>query len=823
MPYYTDIILPVPLEATFTYHIPEGLQGRFSSGMRVIVPFGPRKFYTGIVDSVHQTKPEEFQIKDVASVLDTHPIIRNIQLRLWRWISEYYLCPIGDVMRAALPSGLKVENETTVECNPDMDADEAASVLSERELSVWQILDHKGKMNLQALAKETSLTSVGAVTNRMIEKGALIISERLVERFKPKKERYVRLTIPRGDNQRLHQAFETVHRSPRQEHLLQTMVEMSGYMQHVHAIKEVRKADLLGRASVTSETVNALVKKGLVEEYVKEVSRFKYDGPTGAPLPTLSTPQNEALREIHACFRDHAVTLLHGVTSSGKTEIYMHLIDFVLKQGRQVLYLVPEIALTTQLTVRLQKVFGSKVVIYHSRFSDAERVEVWQKILHGKEPSVIIGARSSVFLPFAQLGLVIVDEEHEPSYKQYDPAPRYNGRDTAIVLAGMHGAKTLLGSATPTVETYYKAQSGKYGLVTLSERYAGARLPQIEVVDMQKERQRKSIQGPFALSTLKKIRQTINDHKQVILFQNRRGYAPVARCRHCSYIPKCIQCDVSLTYHQRIGKLVCHYCSREYPMPETCPVCKEPGLEIVGFGTERVEENIEENLKDARIIRMDLDTTRNKESYSNLIDTFSAGEADVLVGTQMVTKGLDFAGVRTVVVMDADSIISYPDFRSAERAFNMLEQVGGRAGRSQEEGTVIVQTRNPEHPVIRHIQEHDYQAYYEEELTERSRYNYPPFSRVIYLYLRHRDSRKLDEVAERYCNELRYLLGNRVYGPQEPVVARVQNMYIRRIMLKVEQNASLKQIKELLRSVYVKMHKNLCMRGVTVHYDVDPW
>lgn len=820
---YADVILPVPLEATFTYHIPAGLQGRFTVGMRVIVPFGPRKFYTGIVEAIHDREPQDFQVKDVAGVLDAKPIVRHPQLKLWRWISEYYLCSIGDVMRAALPSGLKVESETNVECNPDITAEEASSVLSDRELAVWQILDHNGKMDLLSLAKESGIKNVGAMVNRMLEKGAVVISERMVERFKPKKEHYVRLTLKRGDVEAMREAFAKVHRARRQEQMLQTLVEMSGHTQRGKDPVEVRKADLIEKCNATSETVRALVQKDLVEEYTREVSRFRYEGRAGNPLPVLSIAQNTALNEIHGSFREKSVTLLHGVTSSGKTEIYMHLIDFVLKQGKQVLYLVPEIALTTQLTVRLQKIFGPKVVIYHSRFSDAERVEVWQKILNKAEPCVVIGARSSVFLPFAQLGLVIVDEEHEPSYKQYDPAPRYNGRDTAIVLANMHGAKTLLGSATPSIETYYKAQTGKYGLVTLSERFAGAKLPEIEIVDMQKERLRKSVNGPFAASTLKNIKETISRGKQVILFQNRRGYAPVARCRHCSYVPKCEQCDVSLTYHQRIRKLVCHYCSKEYAKPDICPVCKEPGLEIVGYGTERVEESIDEQLKNVRVLRMDLDTTRNKDNYSNIIDAFSNGKADVLVGTQMVTKGLDFAGVQTVAVMDADAIISYPDFRSAERAFNMLEQVGGRAGRADDAGRVIVQTRTPDHPVIRFMQTHNFEEFYKTELEERRKYNYPPFSRVIYLYLRHRDAKKLDEVAQRYADELKVLLGNRVFGPQEPLVARVQNLYIRRIMLKVEQNASMKQIKEILRAVYVKMHKNLCMRGVIVHYDVDPW
>lgn len=819
---YADVILPVPLGTMFTYRIPEGLRGHIAVGLRVIVPFGPRKFYTAIVDGLHDNEPE-YEVKEIAGVLDSRPIVRNPQVKLWRWMADYYLCTLGDVMRAALPAGLKVESETNVEVNPDLSADEAAAVLSERELFVWQTLDHSGKLNLAQLAKETGIKNVGALTNRMIEKGAVIISERMVERFKPKKEHFVRLTLPRGDVDALRKAFEAVKRAPRQELLLQTLVEMSGHLQKSRPPVEVRRADLLERTGTSSEVLRFLVGKKIVENYTREVSRFKYDGPPVNNLPQLSDAQREALRAVHLSFKDRNVTLLHGVTSSGKTEIYMHLIDFVLGQGKQVLYLVPEIALTAQLTQRLQKVFGRKVVIYHSKFSDAERVEIWNRMLKDNDPCVVIGARSSVFLPFAQLGLVIVDEEHEPSYKQNDPAPRYNGRDTATVLASMHGAKTLLGSATPTIETYYKAQSGKYGLVELTERYAGARLPEIEIIDMQLARRRLNTRGAFALPTLDAIKRTVADGRQVILFQNRRGYAPIARCSNCGFTPKCDHCDVTLTYHRRINRMMCHYCTTSYVRPEVCPVCKEPSIEIVGYGTERIEENIEEMLHEVRVLRMDLDTTRNKDSYSGIIDKFSNGEADVLVGTQMVTKGLDFSGVRTVVVLDADAIISYPDFRSAERAYNMLEQVGGRAGRSGEKGKVIVQTRNPEHPVIQFIKSHDYASFYNIELEERRKYTYPPFSRVIYIYLRHRDARYLEDVAEKYAVELRHILGNRVFGPQEPLVSRIQNMYIRRIMLKIEPNASMTQVKDILRDIYLRMHKTSLMKGVVLHYDVDPW
>ena len=541
-------------------------------------------------------------------------------------------------------------------------------------------------------------------------------------------------------------------------------------------------------------------------------------------LPRLSDAQGAALDELHKSWITKNVTLLYGVTSSGKTEIYIHLINFVLNRGECVLYLVPEIALTTQLTRRLQEVFGEKVVIYHSKFSDNERVDIWKKLLHDTEPVVVIGARSSVFLPFSHLGLVIVDEEHESSYKQYDPAPRYNARDAAIVLAGMHGAKTLLGSATPSVETYSKALSGKFGLVRLSVRYQDVQLPEIRVIDMAHARKAGMLSGTFAADTERPIRESLARGAQVILFQNRRGYAPLARCKQCAWVPRCSQCDVALTYHSHLRQLQCHYCGAVYPLPSVCPQCKEPAIEIIGYGTERVEEEVAARFPGEKMLRMDLDTTRNKDSYEHIIDEFSAGKARILVGTQMVTKGLDFGGVDTVAVLNADSIINFPDFRSGERAFNMLEQVSGRAGRrSGSKGLVLIQTYQPSHPVLRFVVKHDYEGYYEREIAERERYFYPPFSRIVYMYVKHRDPSRLRMIADTYAARLRTLLGNRVYGPEEPAVGRVQGLYIRKIMLKIEVAASMAKVKEILRQTYIDMHELPQMKGTVVYYDVDPY
>lgn len=820
---FAQVIVPVPVGDSFTYLVPEPMVPQLQTGMRVIVPFGRGKFYTGIVESIHNHRPEGYEVKAVVHVPDKAPVVRHPQLNMWRWMADYYLCTPGDVMRAALPAGLKVESETNVEVNPDMEADEAAAVLTPKELVTWQTLDHEGRMNLAKLGKETGNANITAQVNRMIEKGALIVSEKLVERFRAKTETCVRLTLQRGDSEALHKAFADVHRAPKQERLLQTLVSLSKFTQVTQKIVPVTRTELLEKSGCTSAVLQALVQRGLAETFKREISRFSYDGPSAGDLPVLTEAQKTALGQVHDSFRDHKVTLLHGVTSSGKTELYIHLIDYLLKEGRQALYLVPEIALTTQLTQRLQKVFGHRVLIYHSRFSDNERVEIWQRLLRSKEPCVVIGARSSVFLPFSRLGLVIVDEEHESSYKQYDPAPRYNGRDCGILLASMHGAKTLLGSATPAVETYWKALNGKYGLVRLTERYAGMQLPEVYIVDMNNARNRRLVTGPFANTTLDSIRKTVEEGRQAIIFHNRRGYAPVATCRACGYTPKCSYCDVSLTYHRRLDRMVCHYCSASYELPKVCPVCGTPQLSVLGYGTERLEENLEEQLPGMKLLRMDLDTTRNKDNYSQIIDAFSDRQADVLVGTQMVTKGLDFDGVSNVVVLDGDAIISYPDFRSAERAFNMLEQVAGRAGRKDRAGVVTIQTRTPDHPVIQHVKAHNYTGFYELELENRRRYFYPPFSRVIYIYLKHRDPRVTQELAGQYAAKLREQLGNRVFGPQEPMVARVQNLYIRRLMLKVEPTVSMKQVREILRNVQVDMFRNRDMQRAVLYYDVDPY
>lgn len=826
---YAEILLPLPLNARFTYAVREELECSVKPGHRVIVPFGRRKFYTGIVTGLVNQPPEGIAVKEIFAALDSErPILRRPQLKLWEWLADYYLCSAGDVMRAALPAALKVESETFIESAPEAEmSEELLEGVSEREATLLQILSHEGKrMSLAEIEKQTGFRNIGPMVSRLLARGAVIISERLVERYRSRKVSYVRLLAERGDDARLHAMFDEVHRAKKQERVLLALLELSGFMRRDKAPAEVTLANLLERSEATRPIVKELERKGFVELYTREVNRFSFGGTPTKTLPTLSEAQQQALRAIHDSWKAaHEVVLLRGVTSSGKTEIYIHLIAKALELGRQALFLVPEIALTTQLTQRLQRVFGDSVVIYHSKFSDNERVDIWQRLLSDNKPLVVIGARSALFLPYADLGLVIVDEEHESSYKQDNPAPRYNGRDTAMVLARMHGAKVLLGTATPSVETYWKALNGKFGLVELTERYAGATLPEMRIIDTLRARRSGAMNGSIAEATRRLVSGAISEGNQAIIFINRRGYAPLAECRRCAYIPKCEQCDVSLTYHRQIDRMVCHYCGAQYPVPKICPSCGEPAVEIRGYGTERVEDEVEKTFPEAKVARMDLDTTRNKDGYQNIINDFSEGRADILVGTQMVTKGLDFKKVKAVAVVNADTLLSMPDFRASERAFNMLEQVAGRAGRRADDGVVAIQTSHPDTPLLPYILEHDYRGFYEHEIAERQNFNYPPFTRLVYVYLRHRDRSALEMLAGEYANRMRTLFGNRVFGPEEPTVSRVQLLYIRKIMLKIEVNASMQKVKGIMRDLHNSVMTSPLphVKGLLVSYDVDPY
>lgn len=822
-PLYAHVIVPLPLEGAFTYKVPDSLRNDIRRGCRVIVPFGAKHFYTGLVQDVTAEAPgPTVALKEITLVLDGgKPIVRNPQVNFWQWMASYYLCSIGDVFKAALPSGLKLESETRVELYGDPDPDEVAAC-TPRQIEIMSYLSEKGSTSLKALEAAFGGAAVRSHIDALVEKGLLASSEKLVERYRSVRKAYVCPTLPRGDKAAIDASFAAIRRSAKQESALVALLALSEFNRADAPLVEVPLDTLMERSGATRAQIKSLADKGICRLYNKEISRFSYSGPTAGALPTLSQHQNEALESIHRTFLDKDVVLLHGVTSSGKTEIYIHLIDYVLHQGRQSLFLVPEIALTTQLTRRLQRVFGDKVVIYHSKFSDNERVELWRRLLNTSEPLVVIGARSAVFLPFASLGLVIVDEEHESSYKQADPAPRYNGRDAAIMLANLHGAKTLLGSATPTVETYHKALNGKFGLVKLTERFDGVAMPEVELVDMRAERRRRAVSGYFSHRLLHVSIDAISRKKQAIFFLNRRGYAPMARCGMCAFTPKCNFCDVALTYHKRTNRLQCHYCGAEYPVPQLCPECHEPAMEIVGYGTERLEDEIASQFPGQRVLRMDLDTTRNKEGHSRIIDEFSQHKADILVGTQMVTKGLDFGAVEVVGILNADSMLNIPDFRAAERSFNMIEQVAGRAGRRDGVGRVVVQTHNTSNPVLELAAAHDYEGFYRREIAEREAFAFPPFTRIINIYVKHRDARTAAECADNLARSLRQIFGQRVLGPQEPAVARIQSMYIRKIMLKVEATASMAKVKELLRERYIALAASPLMRGLTVYYDVDP-
>lgn len=819
---YAEVLLPLPLTGFFTYKVPDMMAEAIRPGCRVVVPFGRTKFYTGIVAGLTPRRPEGFETKEISQLLDSEPIVRHPQMKFWEWIADYYLCSQGEVFRAAVPAGLKLESETVVEVNPDFEED-PGDRLGERDLLVMNAVRRvPKKATLAAVARETGFRNTSAIVARLVERDALMVSENLVERYKTRKIEMVEMAIERGDSAALHAAFDSVKGAPKQEKALLTLIELSGFMRQGSDLCEVTRADLLDRSGVTSPIIIALENKGIVRRRKKEVSRFAQVSKATMPMPELTDAQREARDAIIKSWGEKDITLLHGVTSSGKTEVYISLIDRMLRSGRQVLYLVPEIALTTQLTTRLQRVFGPKVIIYHSRFSDSERVELWRRLLTTHEPLVVLGARSALFMPFASLGLIIVDEEHESSFKQQDPAPRYNARNAAMVLAGMHGAKTLLGSATPAVDTYYKALTGRFGLVSLTERYGGSELPRVEIVDMAKARKKREVSGAFSLQLRRLINDAASADRQTILFLNRRGFAPMARCKMCGYVPKCENCDVSLTYHHGIDRLVCHYCGTPYDLPRVCPACREPGLEIIGYGTERIEEEIAASFPDIPVARLDRDTTRNKDDYERIIDEFSAGKDKMLVGTQMVTKGLDFGRVSVVGVINADATINQPDFRSAERAFNMLEQVAGRAGRRGDDGVVAIQTYTPSHPLFGFLVSHDYVGFYNHEIEERRLYNYPPFTRIINIYLKHREQGRLHVLAGAYGRRLRELFGNRVFGPEEPHVARIKQMHIMRIMIKIETEASMKKVKHILRETYLEMDAARALNGAQVYYDVDP-
>ncbi|MCP9610778.1 replication restart helicase PriA [Coprobacter tertius] len=816
---FADVILPLPLRKYYTYRIPEDMETRLQAGSRVIVPFGRKKYYTAIVAFVHPYPPADYETKEILTLLDDTPVLRRPQLKFWEWIAEYYLCAIGDVYKAALPSGLKLESETVVSPNPDYIEDED-NRLKERERILLDGLSNYEKISVQDLEKETGLRNILPVIRSLLDKEAIYVSEKLKDGYRPRTENFVKLSFGRERKEELKEIFEKLSAAKKQLKLLMAYLDMSGFIRPGE-LKEVPRKALLKRAEVSPAVLSALQDKGIFVSYTREVSRFTFSDPVLGSYP-LNEAQRQAFNAIITSFSEKDVTLLHGVTSSGKTEIYIHLIEEVVKKGRQVLYLVPEIALTTQLTSRLQRVFGNALAIYHSKFSDNERVEIWNNLLRDKGVKVILGVRSSVFLPFKDLGLVIVDEEHENTYKQQDPSPRYHARNAAIVLASMHGAKTLLGTATPSIETYYNARQGKYGLVELKIRYEEKDLPEIQVADTQELRRKKQMPGNFSPLLLKTASDALRQGEQVILFQNRRGFAPMVECKLCAWVPKCKNCDVSMTYHKRYHQLTCHYCGYTYELPRQCPACGHTSIEVRGFGTERIEEDVEQCFPEYKVARMDLDTTRTRKAYEQIIEDFEQKKTQILIGTQMVTKGLDFDNVSVVGILSADTMMNFPDFRAHERAFQLMAQVAGRSGRKGRKGTVILQTAQPDHPLIKQVLNHDYEGMYFTQIAEREQFSYPPFFRLVYIYLKHRDENLLDSLSRAYADRLRKLFGNRILGPDNPPVARIQTLYIRKIVLKIETRASMAKVREYLLLAQDEMLHDERFRSLILYYDVDP-
>lgn len=756
MPRYVNVILPLPLEGEFTYSVPDDLQAQVAVGVRVVVPLGKSKTYVALVTAVLDSMPEPLlasgqadKVRPLHQVADDAPVVLGSQLELWRWIADYYMSPIGEVMKAALPSGMKQEDG-----------------------------------------------------------------------YVPKTETWVSLAEPFRSEEALHLALDMLRRAPRQRDIMLTLIEMMPAADYSFTLS---RDELLNSSHSTPLAFRQLQERGILVTYQREVGRLNRGGePSPQNIKPLTPPQADAYNRLLVEMMAHRVTLLHGVTSSGKTELYIHLIQRAIDRGEQVLYLLPEIALTVQITTRLQRVFGRRLGIYHSKYSDAERVEVWQKQLSASPYDVILGARSACLLPFQRLGLVIIDEEHENSFKQQDPAPRYHARSTAIMMAHMSDARVVLGTATPSVESYHNAMNGKYGLVELSQRYQGIELPRIEVVDIKDLRRRKMMNGPFSPQLLAALRTTFERGEQAILFQNRRGFAPMIECRECGWVPKCQNCDVSLTLHKNLNMLTCHYCGFTYPVPQKCPNCESTDLRGRGYGTEKIEDQVQTIFPDIKVARMDLDTTRTRTAYERLISDFSQGKTQLLIGTQMVSKGLDFDRVSLVGILDADAMLNYPDFRSYEHAFMMMAQVAGRAGRKGQQGLVILQTRNPELPVVGQVVANDYAGFYRSLLAERRDFCYPPYFRLVYVYLKHRHDDLVSTAATELAGRMRQVFGKRVLGPDKPAVARVKQLHIRKIVLKVETAADYRRVRTALRTIQAQLMADKRYSQLQIYFDVDP-
>ncbi len=813
---FINVILPIPLEKLFTYKVTPEQANFLQSGMRVAVPFGKSKIYTALVHSLHNTAPEVYEAKEIHQILDERPIVNEIQLRHWQWIADYYMCTVGEVFRSALPSAFLLESETLILKNEKAEVDEGN--LKDDEFLIFEALQHQSILKVHEVAAIVDRKNVLPILNRLIEKNVILLKEEIYEQYKPKLVRYVKLGLDYQSEENLEILLESLTRAPKQSQVILSLFQLKATTKKPIKISELELASGGSRA-----VVKTLIDKNILEEYHIRRDRVVYDGSAeNAVLKSLNEYQEIALTDIQAAFKENKTTLLQGVTSSGKTEVYVKLIEDCIKTGRQALYLLPEIALTTQLIGRLQEYFGEKVSVYHSKYSVQERVEVWNNIVAQKpKAQIVIGARSSLFLPFSNLGLIIVDEEHEGSFKQFDPAPRYHARDAAIVLAKLHESNILLGSATPSIETFNNARTGKYGYANITRRYGNVLMPEMEIVDIKEQSRKRRMKGHFSERLLEEITETLEAGEQVILFQNRRGYAPIVECTTCGHSPQCPNCDVSLTYHQYKKQLRCHYCSHHMALQESCQACGSSTLDTKGFGTEQVEQELHELFPETKVGRMDLDTTRGKHGYERIITAFEQQELDILVGTQMLTKGLDFRNVNLVGIMNADSLLNFPDYRAHERSFQLLTQVAGRAGRTKKRGKVIIQSYNPYHQILKQVSTNDYDEMFKEQLYEREQYKYPPANRIIRITFKHKEYNKLNEAAEWFSKGLRNAFGANVLGPEFPPVSRIRNQYLKHVLIKIGPKQSVGQVKLNIKRIEKSFKAIAFYRSVRVIYNVD--
>lgn len=810
---FIDIILPRPLQNLFTYRITPDEAEFLQPGMRVAVPLGKSKIATGIVANIHQKAPTAYKVKDIYQILDKEPIITPHQLKHWQWVADYYVCTMGEVLKAALPAAFLLESETLVLKNKKADP---AMELSDSEFLVLEALEKQPILPIKKIKDIVDRKHILPVINRLLDKKAILLKEEIIERYSPKLVKYLRLQDVFHNDEQLQFLLESLSNAPQQRHAILTYFSLKGSTQ-----KPITKKKLKEVSQVSASVIKSLIEKEIFEVYTVKTDRIQFKNTT-EPQKELTEHQQVAYEQIKGHFDRDKVVLLKGITSSGKTEIYVKLISEIIPTGQQVLYLLPEIALTAQLIIRLQKYFGNKIAVFHSKYSLNERVEVWKNVLLQKETAqIVLGVRSSIFLPFQNLGLVIIDEEHETSFKQFDPAPRYHARDAAIVLANNHRAKVLMGSATPSIESFYNVSQKKYELVELTERYSKIHLPEINLIDIKEGFRKKRMKGHFSEAMFKLIEETLAEKKQVILFQNRRGYSPVVECTSCGVSPQCVNCDVSLTYHKLRSELQCHYCGYTIAMPQICKACGNPTLSTKGFGTEQIEMEIKALFPEAKVGRMDLDTTRGKYGYEKIINAFQAQEVDILVGTQMLSKGLDFAHVAMVGVMNADNLLNFPDFRAHEKCFQLLVQVSGRAGRAEKQGKVLIQTFNPYHRILQQVTVNDYPGMYKEQLYERHQYKYPPFVRLVQITLKHKDLNKVNAAAEWLQKSLFNVFKDNVLGPTSPAVGRIRNQYIKTLLIKLPKDIPISQSKNAIRKIKNSFQSIAVFRAVRFNVDVD--